>query len=245
MEIPELPDTAILMVEVGSTAHGTGIPGGEDHDQLAVVVETPEHVMGLDPTGFRTTMQRTQPEGVRSGPGDIDRTVHSLRRFIRLAASGNPSILMAMWAPVEFSTPLGDELRYLGDAFIGRHVVPRYRGYMQSQASRLLGVRGGGHGRRGSGARPELVAEFGYDTKFAMHCARLGFQCIELLTTGELRLPIEGEPADWLRSVRYGEVPFDDWWERTLDLDHRLGALADDSAFRPEPDRARIEAWTI
>ena len=42
MEIPALPDTAILMVEVGSTAHGTGIAGGEDHDQLAVVVETPD-----------------------------------------------------------------------------------------------------------------------------------------------------------------------------------------------------------
>jgi hypothetical protein len=36
MEIPALPDTAILMVEVGSTAHGTGIAGGEDHDQMGV-----------------------------------------------------------------------------------------------------------------------------------------------------------------------------------------------------------------
>ncbi len=233
------------MVEVGSTAHGTGIAGGEDHDQLAVVVETPEQVMGLDPTGFRTVMHRTQPEGERSGPGDIDRTVHSLRRFVRLAASGNPSILMAMWAPVELSTPLGEELRGLGDAFIGRHVVPRYRGYMQSQASRLLGVRGGGHGKRGSGARPELVAEFGYDTKYAMHCARLGFQCIELLTTGGLRLPIEGEPAEWLRAVRYGDVSFEDWWERALDLDSQLSRLADDHAHRPEPDRARIESWAV
>ena len=52
--------------EVGSTAHGTGIAGGEDHDQLAVVVETPGQVLGLDPHGFRTVMQRTQPEGVPS-----------------------------------------------------------------------------------------------------------------------------------------------------------------------------------
>lgn len=59
MEIPQLPDTTILMVEVGSTAHGTGIPGGEDHDQLAVVVETPNQVIGLDPHGFATVMHRT------------------------------------------------------------------------------------------------------------------------------------------------------------------------------------------
>ncbi len=153
MGIPPLPDTTILMIEVGSTAHGTGIRGGEDHDQLAVVVETPEQVLGLDRHGFKTVMQRTQPEGERSGPGDIDRTLHSLRRFVRLAASGNPSILIALWAPVEYTTPIGDELRALAEAFVGRHVVPRYRGYMQSQAMRLLGVRGGGHGRRGGGSR--------------------------------------------------------------------------------------------
>jgi hypothetical protein len=133
MDIPALPATAILMVEVGWTAHGTGIPGGEDHDQLAVIVETPHQVLGLDPHGLASVVHRTQPEGVRSGPGDIDRTLHSLRRFMRLAASGNPSVLMALWAPVELSTPVGEELRALGEAFVGCHVVSRYRGYMQSQ----------------------------------------------------------------------------------------------------------------
>ena len=29
LEIPPLPDATILLVEVGSTAHGTGLPGGE------------------------------------------------------------------------------------------------------------------------------------------------------------------------------------------------------------------------
>ena len=62
-------------------------------------------------------MQRTRPEGSRSGPGDTDRTLHSLRRFVRLTASGNPSILMSLWAPVIFSTSEGDELQGLGEAF--------------------------------------------------------------------------------------------------------------------------------
>lgn len=245
VEIPPLPETTILMVEVGSTAHGTGLPGGEDHDQLAVVVETPDQVVGLDERGFGTIMQRTQPEGVRSGPGDIDRTLHSLRRFIRLAASGNPSILMTLWAPIEYSTPLGDELQELGEAFVGRHVVPRYRGYMQSQAMRLLGLRGGGHGKRGGGQREELVLAHGFDTKYAMHCSRLGFQCIELLTTGHLDLPIQDEPADWLRAVRRGEVSFDDWWSRSLALDAQLEAMETDDRFRPGPDRPRIDTWSI
>ena len=134
LEIPPLPDTTILLVEVGSTAHGTGLPGGEDHDEMGVVVETPTHVLGVGERGMRSVMQRTQSEGSRSGPGDTDRILHSLRRFIHLAASGNPSILMSFWAPVIFDTDEGAELHSLGEAFVGRHVIPRYRGYMQAQA---------------------------------------------------------------------------------------------------------------
>jgi uncharacterized protein len=245
MNLSPLPVSTILLVEVGSTAHGTGIPGGEDYDQLGVVVEMPHQVLGLSEPGFASVMQRTQPEGVRSGPGDVDRTLHSLRRFLRLAASGNPSMLMALWAPVDHTTSEGTELQALGDAFIGRHVVPRYRGYMQSQAQRLLGTRGGGHGRRGGGQREELVAAHGYDTKYAMHCARLGFQCAELLTTGGLNLPVEGEPAEWLRAVRRGEVSFDEWWSRVRHLDRELEALHLDDRYPSGPDRGRIDRWSI
>ncbi|HPG13924.1 MAG TPA: nucleotidyltransferase domain-containing protein [Microthrixaceae bacterium] len=245
VRLPPLPETTILLVEVGSTAHGTGIPGGEDYDQLGVVVEPPDQVLGLDDRGFRTVMVRTQPEGVRSGPGDVDRTLHSLRRFVRLAASGNPSILMALWAPVDHATAEGKELQALGEAFMGRHVVPRYRGYMQSQAQRLLGTRGGGHGRRGGGGREELVEARGYDTKYAMHCARLGFQCQELLTTSQLQLPVQGGTAEWLRAVRRGEIDFDEWWTTVLRLDDQLAAIEHDARFRPGPDQKRIERWSI
>lgn len=245
MELPPLPLATILLVEVGSTAHGTGIPGGEDYDQLGVVVEMPEQVLGIDERGFRTVMHRTQPAGVRSGPGDVDRTLYSLRRFVRLAASGNPSILMALWAPIDHATPEGKDLQGLGDAFIGRHIVPRYRGHMQSQAQRLLGTRGGSHGQRGNGRREELIAAHGYDTKYAMHCARLGFQCTELLTTGRLALPIQDDPAGWLRAVRRGEVTFDEWWSTVLRLDGDLAALEHDDRHAPGPDRDRIDGWSI
>lgn len=245
-QIPPLPENTILLVEVGSTAHGTGIEGNEDQDEMGVVVETPHQVFGLAESGYKTIMQRTQPEGTRSGPGDTDRTLHSLRRFLRLCADGNPSVLMCLWAPVIHMTGLGQELRDNSDAFIGRHVIPRYRGYMQGQAMRLLGLKGHtGHGKRGSGGREELIAAHGYDTKYAMHCARLGFQGIELVTTGALALPMVGHDANWLRAVRYGEVPFQAWWERVLELDHQLELLLGDESIRPEPDKEFIENWSV
>jgi hypothetical protein len=78
-----------------------------------------------------------------------------------------------------------------------------------------------------------------------MHCARLGFQCRELLTTGHLNLPIRGEPADWLRAVRHGEVTFEAWWSTVLRLDKELEALEHDERYPAGPDRDRIDRWSI
>ena len=100
---------------------------------------------------------------------------------------------MSLWAPVLEATPEGLQLRGLGDLFVGRHVIPRYRGYMQSQAVRLLGIGGDRHGRGGATAREHLnKAAVGYDTKYAMHCARLGFQGLELLRYGPSELADSG-----------------------------------------------------
>jgi len=97
-------------------------------------------------------------------------------------------------------------------------------------AERWLGTRSrSGHGRRGGGRREELLAAHGYDTKYAMHWARPGFQGLELLSNHRLTLPIADEPGDWLRAVKRGDwlravkrgdclravkrgdVPFDEW----------------------------------
>jgi hypothetical protein len=68
MEIPPLLVGTILLVEVGSTAHGTGLPGGEDNDEMGVVIEDPALILGLNDVGFSTIVQRTQPEGSRWPP---------------------------------------------------------------------------------------------------------------------------------------------------------------------------------
>lgn len=239
-----LPPNMILRVEVGSTAHGTGLPGGEDFDETVVVVETPAMILGLG-GGLDNHMQRTQPEGSRSGPGDIDRQVYSLRKFLTLAAAGNPSIQLVLYAPIIEATLWGEVLRELAPAFIGRHVIPRYRGYMMSQVMRMDGLKGSGHGKRGGGKREELIEEHGYDTKFAMHAARLGFQCVELLRSGELAVPIQGEPGDWLRAVRRGDVSKVEWRKRVDSLDLEMAALMGDHRLPEGPDREVIEHFSI
>ena len=110
----------IVRTVVGSGVHGMAIPGTDDHDEMGVYIERPEQVMGLMPT-TEHYVSRTQPDGVRSGPGDTDLTIYSLRKFMRLATAGNPTILTLLYAPetaVLIRSSLGDELRGLAPQIV-------------------------------------------------------------------------------------------------------------------------------
>jgi hypothetical protein len=78
--------------------HGIAIAGTDDHDEMGVFVEPPERVLGLvGPVPHYVF--RTQPEGARSGPGDVDLVLYSLRKYLRLATKGNPTALLPLYAP--------------------------------------------------------------------------------------------------------------------------------------------------
>lgn len=82
-------------------------------------------------------------------------------------------------------TELGAELCALRPALLSQRAGRGYLGYLRGQKERLLGVRGQKHVNR-----PELIEAHGFDTKYAMHAARLGYQGVELLSTGRLTLPM-------------------------------------------------------
>lgn len=190
----------ILRGVVGSTAHGTGLEGQEDRDEMGVFIEPPENVCGL--TTIDHYLWRTQPEGTRSTPGDLDLVMYSLRKFCRLAVKGNPSVLMLLWLQDYLvKTTLGQRLIDLRDNFISWEAGSRYLGYLSSQKKGLLGE------RSPKVSRPELIAQFGYDTKYAMHALRLGLQGIELLTHHHLSIPISEPARTLLTTIRKGELP--------------------------------------
>src|SRR6266576_1121837 len=114
----------ILRATVGSTVHGLHHGGQDDRDEMAVFIEPPEYLLGLARApqigagmyGFEHYVERTQPEGVRSGPGDLDLVAYSLRKYVRLALKGHPTILLLLFVPddlVVMKTALGKELRDL------------------------------------------------------------------------------------------------------------------------------------
>ena len=76
-------------------------------------------------------------------------------------------------------TELGRRAARARPAILSRRAGRGYLGYLHGQKERLLGARG-----QKRVNRPELVEAHGYDTKYAMHAARLGYQGLELLETG-------------------------------------------------------------
>lgn len=230
------PENIILLCTVGSTAHGLALEGTDDRDEMGIVVEPPEYVIGLKL--FEQKITRSKPEGVRSEAGDLDQTIYSLRKFCRLALSGNPSILALLFAPIVTSLAAGSELRENSHWFASRRAGKAFLGYMTQQRQRLIGERG-----QMNVKRPELVDKYGYDTKYAMHMLRLGFQGIEYLETGKLTLPMrEPERLD-VMAVRHGDWDINEVLTIAGHLERIVEDLLDTSPLPDQPDYDAVNAW--
>ncbi|KYH44160.1 nucleotidyltransferase domain-containing protein [Branchiibius sp. NY16-3462-2] len=235
----------ILRVTVGSGAHGMAIEGHDDNDEMGVYIQHPSQLLGLAPTKEHY-VSRTQPEGARSGPGDTDLVIYALRKFIRLAAAGNPTILIPFWSPQSdllVTTSLGDELRSLGRSqFATRHAGFRFLGYLVGQCDRLTG-----HGRQSHVPnRPELVAAHGYDTKYASQALRLGLQGIELITTGQLSLPMRAADLGPCMEIKREQVGYAEALRRIDAARSRLAELLNGPLAVPdEPDTDVASEWMV
>ena len=231
----------VFRCQVGSGIHGVTVDGYDDRDEMGLCIEHPEYVIGL--RRFEQWIYRTQPEGVRSGYGDLDLTVYSLRKWSRLALAGNPTVLMPLFVPdteVVIESTVGRQLRRHPERFLSRLTAARFLGYMQAQREQMLGLRGKKHTNR-----PELVAVHGFDTKFAYHMVRLGLQGVELLGTGRITLPIPEPDRTWLRELRRGEHTQDEALARAVDLEQQLTVLRDSSELPERPDYAWVNRWLI
>jgi predicted nucleotidyltransferase len=242
--------TTILRGIVGSSVHGLHHGGQDDRDEMAIFLEPPEFVIGLRLaksgrrwTRFEHYIDRTQSEGGRSGPGDLDLVAYSLRKWVRLALAGNPTVLLLLFSPEDSlvtKTRRGDALRELASAIVSRRAGPRYLGYLRAQKERLLGTRGQ---RRVN--RPELIAAHGFDTKYAMHVARLGYQGIELMTTGRLTLPMAEPIRSRIMAIRRGEVAEADAVREIEQIEAQLVRAVNESSMPSEPDYERVDAFLV
>lgn len=241
MTLADVEFLSILRCEVGSTVHGLGVAGTDDRDELGVCIEPPEYVIGL--RHFEQHVHRSQPQGVRSQAGDLDLTIYGLRKFCSLALKGNPSILLLFNVPDEkcmVLEDLGRELRELAWAFASRKAGAAFLGYMQQQRQRLMGERG-----QMNVKRPELIAQYGFDTKYAGHIIRLGFQGIDYMRTGSFPIPMPDEQRDYILAVRTGKVDENAVLTFAGELEQELKSEIDGTSLPDKPGYAAVNAFLI
>lgn len=267
----------ILQTEVGSGSHGIAIEGTDDRDEMGICVEPAEYVIGLKTSHGvpfeqyqrRTAVDRAVAEHdrqcilplphtaydcpgpfdvnhARSGPEDVDVTVYSLRKWMKLAMGGNPSVLIPLFVPQESVvkvTAFGGLLRESADRIVSKRAGHQFLGYLNNQRESMVGI------RKPKVNRPELIARYGFDTKYASHAVRLGYQGVELMETGKLTLPMPLSSRQTVREVKLGRYGKEGVLDMISTLATRLEEEIQHTALPDEPDwdwanQFLIEAYT-
>lgn len=225
----------ILLGEYGSVAQGTAT-ADSDHDYMGIYMESPEEVIGLDETDSKRVSDAK--DGEKSAPGSSDTTYHTLRKFVKLAAGGNPTIGSILFLPeYKVLTDTGRNLLEIRDAFVSKKAGQAYLGYMDAQIKAFAET-----GRKN---RAELVEQYGYDIKFGYHAFRLGVQGSTMMGLGYPTIPLRGHPLDYAKKIRAGEVSKEELMVMLEKVRSGLRESIDNSKLPDYADKQRINQFLV
>ena len=233
----------ILLSEIGSTMHGVSSDDtGDDIDLMGICVEPPAQSLGLD--GFEQYEYRDREVNERSQEGDTDLVVYGFRKWVGLAAAGNPTVIMLLFSDLDRHVKqvngFGLLLRKQFPHFLSRQAGHRFLGYLDGQLKRYLDP-----DRVDSkhATRPELVEKYGWDTKTGYHALRLAIQGKQLMDTAHIDLPMRDEDREFLLAVRHGQHSREWVIEETYRRVDLLKTAIAQSPLPERSDRAEISAW--
>jgi predicted nucleotidyltransferase len=210
------PDNIILEGVTGSTAYGLATENS-DIDVKGVYLLPTEEVLSL----------RFNPQNTTKDHVDPDWVYHEVGKFMKLVASGNPTVTELLF--LEEYTKLNEVGKLLVDnrqLFLSTFgVQAAYRGYALSQAKRLNNRTDQGL----DGYDSSLKNRFAKHTR---HCFRLLFQAKQLLETGELTVRVTPEQRGWLFEM--GEQDVDTVVNMFILEDSKLGTI--ESVLPDHPD---------
>lgn len=91
--------------------------------------------------------------------------------------------------------------------------------------------------------RKEMVDEYGYDTKFAMHLIRLLLEGKELLETGNLVFPLK--ETSFLMDIRAGKFSLANIDTMALDIENDINTIAEKSDLPSKPQYHKINKMLV
>ncbi|MEO6810044.1 MAG: nucleotidyltransferase domain-containing protein [Isosphaeraceae bacterium] len=167
-----------------------------------------------------------------------DFTIFGIVKFFQLAMENNPNVIDCLFTPVTcvlHCTKVGNLVRENRRLFLHKGAWPKFKGYAYSQLHKLSI-------KQPKGKRAELVAEHGFDTKFAYHVVRLISEVEQILLEGDIDLQRNNEQ---LKAIRRGEWTEDRLRAWFADKESHLERVYAESTLRPTPDEPRIKGLLI
>jgi predicted nucleotidyltransferase len=227
------PEAIVHLFIGGSELHGAKVGKTDDLDIYGVFIGRPNDVLGLDP--LEHFVWSTATDDRRNGPDDVDVTLYSLEKWARMAARGNATALHFLFADATaVSDPVWGIIQAQVRLFLSKRSSIQFLGFADNQFRRITGEMGQGV----KGRRPEYECKHGYDSKAAMHCLRLYFECIELMRHGEITLP--RPEREYLVRIREGALSLEEFRAEAARLKLEAEQAAEYSLLPDECNREAI-----
>lgn len=126
----------ILETRVGSHLYGTSRPDS-DEDFQGVFLPSREDLLGMENCPTEWSLNKKLSTTIQNQKGDVDRKFYSLKRFMHLAAEGQPGQLELFFAPPEVVVsydPIWSEILDNIGLFLSRKSIVPFIGFALSQA---------------------------------------------------------------------------------------------------------------
>jgi predicted nucleotidyltransferase len=178
------------------------------------------------------------PDALGGHGRTYDLTIFGIVKFFQLAMENNPNVLDSLFTPatcVLHSTRVGNLVRESRRLFLHRGAWPKFKGYAYSQLHKLAI-------KQPTGKRAKVVAEHGYDTKFAYHVVRLLGEVEQILVEGDIDLQRDN---DRLNAIRRGEWTEDRLRQWAADKEAALERAYAASPLPAGPEEGRIKALLL
>jgi predicted nucleotidyltransferase len=240
MDTTKFPkENIIFLAETGSQLYGTATEDS-DTDFVGVCVPPKDFCYGL--YNFDQLENRTNPtnSGMMNNKEDVDETIYSITKYIRLLEKNNPNVLELLATPednIKYIDEFGQRLLDNKELFISKLIKNTFGGYARAQRSKIMTMN-----RVGSRAE-RYVNKFGYDVKFGMHLIRLLYFGIELLETGNIILPATNREI--LTDIKLGKYKLEDVLGIADDLEKRMEIAYANCSLPKKPDHKKINDFQI
>lgn len=228
-------DNLILKCVVGSHLYGTE-RAESDLDYYGVFIPTKPFVIGLQHCEQVMQSYNEPPRHKDGQRRKVEETIYSLEKAIHLWLNCNPNMISILYVPDHQrtrQTVWGRRLIEARNLFLSKRAYHTFRGYAHSQKSKMQN-----HER--TGKRADAVAKYGFDPKFAMHLIRLLYECLDILTMGELIYPSRHNKL--LLSIREGEKTLEWVFAEAERIEHLIDEAFVRSDLQHHPQRDKVEA---